>query len=273
MLAGAMPYVQRDHKGNIVGLYAAPQEPVDGIPRTGPEPLPDDHPEVVAFLQKLEALHGPRPKPPPMPTIEEMKRRTAEGERLKREHEEIKKAVDHFNAIFAGLEIALSALLYATLNIRKSQVAYAIYYSPTSFDARATLVDNALTQIISESDELKESELLSLWQCVHANIAPARRLRNALAHGSQITLSIRGKQHARFAPLAFDVIRLGRPMAKRQIPGLTANDISAGAKKAQVVRDQIDIANRIITDFWDGAPTWRQRLLALKASLTKPDSP
>lgn len=271
MLADAMPYVQRDHKGNIIATYANPQSPVDGIPRTEPDPLPEDHPEVVAFRQKMEALFGTFSKRQPL-NFEEMKRQRAEGERIEREHQEIKQAVERFNSVFAQLEIALSALLYATLNLRNSQAAYAIYYSPTSFDARAALVDNVLIQVISENNELKESELLPLWQRINGNIAAARRLRNALAHGSQITLNIGDKQHARFAPLAFDVIRLGRPIADRQVPGLTANDISAGTKKALNIRDRVDIANRILTDFWDGAPTWRQRLLALKASLTKPDS-
>lgn len=44
-------YVERNGEGVIVALYANPQ---DG--RTEPDPLPDDHPEVAAFLNPPPTL-------------------------------------------------------------------------------------------------------------------------------------------------------------------------------------------------------------------------
>jgi hypothetical protein len=52
-----MPYVQRDDEGNITGIFANPQ------PGFAEEYLPDDDPEVVAFLENQEN--------PPAPTVED----------------------------------------------------------------------------------------------------------------------------------------------------------------------------------------------------------
>lgn len=55
-----MPYVSRDDSGKINGLYANPQ------PGFGEEYLPDDDPQVVAFLNPPlpinPALDGMKPK-------------------------------------------------------------------------------------------------------------------------------------------------------------------------------------------------------------------
>jgi len=45
-----MSYFVQRSGGKIVGLYRAPQPQTDGTCLTDPDPLPDDHAEVVAFL-------------------------------------------------------------------------------------------------------------------------------------------------------------------------------------------------------------------------------
>lgn len=45
-----MMYVSRDELGKVSGLYLCPQPQPDGTCLTKPEPLPDDHPEVVEYL-------------------------------------------------------------------------------------------------------------------------------------------------------------------------------------------------------------------------------
>lgn len=47
-----MAYVQRNSSGDIVGVYGCPQPQPDGSCLTDPEPLPDDHPDVVAYVQR-----------------------------------------------------------------------------------------------------------------------------------------------------------------------------------------------------------------------------
>ncbi len=51
-------YIQRDSGGAICGLYANPQPQGDGSCLTLPDPLPDDHPEVAAFLSRTPGGNG-----------------------------------------------------------------------------------------------------------------------------------------------------------------------------------------------------------------------
>ena len=43
-------YTKRDNNGKIVGLFTRPQNP--DVPASEQEKLPDDHKDVVAYLQK-----------------------------------------------------------------------------------------------------------------------------------------------------------------------------------------------------------------------------
>lgn len=258
-----MPYVQRDHRGEIIGLYANPQPQQDGIDTTLPDPLPETNPEVIAFREKMASRFG---SPPPPITPGEAKRQTQNWSRLDKEHKEISGAVLAFNAGFTELEISLSTLLYCLINIPSSQIAYAIYFSPTGFEARVEIVNNTIQQVLSENPKLEALSIL--WKRIYKKIDPARRLRNALAHGTQQTIHIRGNAYARFTPLAFDVNRLGRQMATRQIPGFTASDITGGSNKIRVTVEHIDHVNRIIKAFYDGDPTFEPRLINLKQVLS-----
>ena len=262
-----MPFVQRNWRGEIIGLYSSPQPQQDGTSLTEPEPLPDDHPEVVAYRAKHPVPEGFL-KPP---TEQEHRRFAAMNKAAEKEHERIRRNVTQFTIAFSGLETALSALLYAMLNIQKSQIAYAIYYSPTSFDARAELVGNALIQLATENKPL--ADLLEIWTTISDSIRQARNLRNAIAHSSPLTHSINGKLHARLSPPAFDVIRIGRRLAKRQIPGLSAHDIWEGIKKVRALDECVDCVNRLVAEFHDGNPSLQKRYDALKRGLTKLDNP
>ncbi len=53
-----MKYVQRIN-GIITGVYTCPQKQEDGSCLTDPDPLPDDHPEIVAYREKL-AIPAPK---------------------------------------------------------------------------------------------------------------------------------------------------------------------------------------------------------------------
>lgn len=50
-----MHYVEKDGEGRIVALYANPQEG-----RTEPDPLPDTHPAIIAFLSPPPTLEDYR---------------------------------------------------------------------------------------------------------------------------------------------------------------------------------------------------------------------
>lgn len=47
-----MLYVQRDSAGNVTGVFTAPQPQPDGTCLTQPDPLPENHPEILGYLER-----------------------------------------------------------------------------------------------------------------------------------------------------------------------------------------------------------------------------
>lgn len=253
-----MPFVYRNFKGEITGYAAVEQDKAK-------EFVPDDDPELLAF----KAKHPVTDVPPLTP--KELARLATESQKLGAERVAMTSATARFHELFSGLEVALSALLYATINRPDTRVAYAIYYSPTGFDARVGIVENAVLETVLEVPTLRR--LLELWPTIRKGINRSRNLRNAIAHGSQLVHHINGKMHLRLSPPAFDVIRIGRVIANRQIPGLTANDLKVGAQKLIWAIDRVDEVNRLLTAHYAGDPALPERFLELEAGLKKSDSP
>jgi len=166
----------------------------------------------------------------PIQTVHYKNKRFPVSEFIESEREALKEAVHLFQSDFGRLEVALANLLHAVLNARKSTVPYAIYYSPNSFDARADIVSNALTELATEKSTLLRLLQPQRWPFVEGKIDKIRRMRNALAHGSAQVMIIRDKTHVRWIPPAHDAIRVGRKIAKGQIPGLTPSDITISRK-------------------------------------------
>ncbi len=196
-----------------------------------------------------------------------IKRMMAEHESLDREHMELNNAILAHQRAWVELEIALSALLYEVLNVepRSSLIAYALYYSPTSIEARTELVHNALNQLITENPGL--APLAPLWLLLYKKIGRARTTRNAVAHGTPHILSINGKNYARLTSPAFDVIRVGRPISKGQIPGIGAHELSDAVKRAVYLMECVDEVNRAVAAFRDQPQTIQENLLSLENRL------
>jgi len=203
---------------------------------------------------------------------DDAKRLMAEHELLEREHERLRGAILGHQRAWAELEIALSALLYEVLRLepRSSHVAYSLYYSPTSLEARTELVHNALSQFLAENTGL--AALAPLWTLMYRRIGRARRIRNAVAHGTPHTLNIKGKNYARLTSPAFDVIRVGRIISKGQIPGITAEDLVDAIKRVARITECVDDANRAIVAFRDQPSTFGGHVRSLKNRLKSGDS-
>lgn len=256
-----MPFVERNWRGEITGLFARLQ------PDCATETLPEDDPEVVAFKAK-----HPVPENFLKPLTEKESQRMAQShKRLENEHQALRNAIWAFNAAFNELEIALSALLHEMLHIPGGQVAYAIYYSPNGFSARTEIVANVIQQMTMENQRLKD--LLPLWSALYKDFRGTRETRNAIAHGMPITLAIRGKNHARLTSPPFDANRVGRHIHQGRVPGLTASDITNGVKKTQWLTKRIDDVNRLFAAFHDDEnPTLPEKYHALKTGLRTKDN-
>ena len=260
-----MPYVQRDLKGNITGVYANLQ------PGYAEEFLTEDHPEIIKYR---EAHPVPEEMRKPF-SKKDLQRLWQDSKRVEREHTELRNAIWAFNQRFSELEIALSTLLYEAIHAepRSSKIAYAVYYSPDGFHGRIALVDNVIKQLIFENGGL--SDLTEQWNILFKNFGGVRKMRNTLAHGTPITLLIRGRNHVRLTSPAFDVIRVGRPLASTgDPPGLKTDDIRDGTSKLRWLADRVDEVNRAIDAFHQNEPkAFSERFAALKAGLQTSHNP
>ncbi|NIX75546.1 hypothetical protein [Microvirga terricola] len=253
-----MPYVQRNHKGQIVGLYALPQPQPNGTCLTEPDPLPDDDPEVLAF----RATH-PVPTVEPL-TFEEMQRLNQRYEKVNKEHEEIRDGMLATFMVWSDLENALCALFYALLNQRNSHVAHAIYFAIASLDGRLKVVDVAFARTAKEQPNLRP--LVPFWKTTLGAISRLKEARNSIAHGAPITVVVNNRPHARLASPFLDVQRFEERMDKRQLPGLSANDLRGTAKAARERADTVDELNRAVIAMWDGDDATLQQTLARLAA-------
>lgn len=249
-----MAYVRRDSTGKIIA-YSQSEQP-EG---SGYVFCPDDDPELVERNRQINAGYTP-------PTPEELSKIRAEHAAIEKEHEELKQFTTIFGQLFSELELALGNLLAEIIHKPSSRIAHAIYYSPTGFHARSELVGNALLQLVIENRE-KLSSLEGHWEKIDEKIVKVRQLRNAIAHSSQITQQISGTLYARLSPPAFDVIRIDRVLARRQIPGLSVHDIKVGVARVGWVRDRVDEVNRLVTAFRADSDTLLERFRELEFGL------
>ena len=151
------------------------------------------------------------------------------GEYLRTEVEELEREARRFLNFLSNLETELSSLLHAILNGKKSKVPQAIFFSVSSFDARVNIVENALLETISENKRLARLGAKRIWPYIAEKIGDARKLRNFLAHGVPQIWIFGGKYYVRWMAPIGDVIRIGRPLARRQIPGIATADLARGA--------------------------------------------
>lgn len=188
-------------------------------------------------------------------------------ELLEHEHERLRGAILAHQQVWVELEIAMSTLLYEVLRLepRSSHIAYALYYSPTSIEARTELVHNALCQLIAENTGLVVIE--PLWALTYKKIGRARAIRNAVAHGMPLTLSVNGKNHARLTSPAFDIIRVGRIISKGQVPGIAAQNLMDAVKKVALLMECVDDVNRAIVAFRDNPQAFEGHLRSLENRL------
>jgi hypothetical protein len=261
-----MPFVQRNKKGEITGLWTVRQW-------EGQEELSDDHPEVVAFKERQPPL--------PKDVLRPLKRE--EAEKLRKEHETLDAEYQASNnaalARYRGwseLELAFSGLLYEVLHHpnKGSRLANVIYFSPTRLGARTTLVNDAVLQLIEE-DEKVLGDLRTLWAEVFTNMRPERETKSAVAHGSRVSLSVRGKNYVRWTSPPFDHMRVGRPISKGEIPGVSADQMSRSVQQLSHLRDCVDDINRVVVAYRQTPSTFQEKLLVLREhlkALSRPSS-
>ena len=191
------------------------------------------------------------------PTWAEVEKMAQANRRLEKEHDQLNNYTLNFFRQWAELDNAMGALLYELLHIqpRSSRLAYAIYFSPTSAEARSDIVSNVIAQFVQENADHGKGELKELeahWLTIKRTLRKTRIFRNKIAHGSPIRIAMGNRTHIRLMSPAFDVIRVGSALKKRQIPGITAKDVEKALN--QIIKQIIlvDDVNRLIVAFHAG---------------------
>lgn len=102
-----MPFVQRNFKGEIAGVYAVKQ------PGHAEEELAEDDADVAAF----RAAHPVPPDVLRSRSRVELRQDVQNQKALGKEHHALHEAIWAFNHGFVELETALSTLLYEALHV------------------------------------------------------------------------------------------------------------------------------------------------------------
>lgn len=242
-----MAHVERDYGGNICGVSTNPQHNEDGSVRT--VEMPDDHPEVVAFMSRMPKLTQAHM------TKEDFEREDREFQQAQDDGPKLERLYLDFVQIWAELETSLSALLYVVLAIepRSSQIAYAIYYGLNGFDARLNTVSNALIQWLDERKDKELEPLRGYWDAIAKKLEKnARNKRNTIAHSTIQTLIYTdgtGKRvrRALISPLPFDVIRIQREIKETgKSRGMDVNEFTIALKRMAQLRGAVDALSHVI---------------------------
>ncbi|HVJ42985.1 MAG TPA: hypothetical protein VM639_15885 [Dongiaceae bacterium] len=246
-----MPYVQRNSKLEIIGLFANP------LPGLAEEFVAEEHPDVLALRDEMGATEWPSQ----MPSTTEMRRMEREQQEISADGTAMDAAIVHFLKAWSNLETSLSTLLYEALDIRprSSRVAYAIYYSAPGFEARLRLLTEVFEQLAAEQIELRDFP--TLWQRIRQQMQMFREPRDLVAHGARIVLAIDGRNAVRLTSPAHDARRAGRTDPRGAAYGGSAADITGAADRVAVLQLDIDRLNRLFTMLNNRELTGFQRLL------------
>ena len=270
-----MAHIERDYGGNICGVSTNPQYNEDGSLRT--EELPDDHPEVVAFISRMPVLTQAHM------TKEDHDREDRQMKEAEADTSKLQELMLTYVQIWAELETALSALLYTVLAIepRSSQIAYAIYYGLSGFDARMNTVGHALVQWLDERKDKELDVLRGHWETIADKLSTAKNKRNAIAHSTIQTLIYtdgNGKRvrRALISPMPFDVIRIQREIKdKGKARGMDVNEFNMALRRMAELRAAIDALNHLIESHrrFGAAATLAKTMPKLEACVKALSSP
>lgn len=232
-----MPYVQRNSKLEIIGLFTHPQ------PGLAEEFVVEEHPEVQALRDEMGATEWPSQ----MPSATEMRRMEREQQEIQAGHAAMDTAIVDFLKAWSNLETSLSTLLYEALDIRprSSRVAYAIYYSAPSFASRVRLLTEVFEQLAAEQAELVD--LPKLWQQICRQLRTFREISELVAHGARIVLAIDGRNAVRLTSPAHDAKRAGRADPRGAASSGSAKDITDSIARVVQLQADIDRINRLFT--------------------------
>jgi hypothetical protein len=159
--------------------------------------------------------------------------------------EEMKAHADHHRRLWNGV----AAMTFAWANLENAMVillgniiepkligrfSSAIYFAVGGLDVRISIVDAAFRELLDQHQF--RDQIMEKWDSLLNTIGRLKRTRNKVAHGQITTTSANGKNHVRLTAPIFHQQSSRAAFRKRQIPGISANDLE---KSVQAVNQAI----------------------------------
>ncbi len=232
-----MPYVQRDKKGIVTGLFE------HKLPEATMEFLEKDDPEIKDFYdrfplspQMIEAL---RPKST-KELLEQHQKIEKEYNQLIEDHKALQNLIISLLGVWAEMETSFAGLLNVLLTGSREKLAFALYFSIRNFQTQMTVIQT-LGEVLFPSEE-NSKKVYKEWESVFNKIKKeVPEIRNRIAHG-HIVQFLHEKKHIRVLPPFFDFIKIEKSNAKAELPGVGQNEIY---KSIKVIGLTSQFANRL----------------------------
>ena len=141
----------------------------------------------------------------------------------------LREAVSEIILAWSSIEGELALILRNVIGDGPGDVASAIYFAPASSEVRIRIVDAAFTERIKPTPH--GANIVDQWARFLKILSRLKDTRNAVGHGSIVTIARYGKNHARLTAPIFDFRRISPALARRQLPGLSSNDIRQSVKR------------------------------------------
>jgi hypothetical protein len=167
--------------------------------------------------------------------------------------------------IWANVENRFATLLHNVIKDSSGEIAFAIFFAPSSMEIRFKIGDSALKASLEGQDH---SDFLCLWARLYNSIQQSKDIRNAVAHGAIGSYSSNNRNHIRLLPPIFDFGRLLPKIRKRQLPGYSSNDIRQSKEKMKRMLKMLDLVSAwVIANQAGDVSTSQEKLAALKDHL------
>lgn len=170
-------------------------------------------------------------------------------EHLTEEHEEMLKNVSILTLSWAHVENALVILFSKIIRDPPAALASAIYFSPSSLEARFKIVKSALSVVIRGHP--RAERISSFWNTTVNKFGHLKYTRNFVAHGQITTHHYRGRNRLRLTAPMFQFAPFEESFEKRQAPGMSSGDLKKSTTAVRTLTKRITAMTSIVTHLRD----------------------
>jgi hypothetical protein len=174
-----------------------------------------------------------------------------ERKKIAAEYQAIREAMLDLMFSWAGLENTLSILLGKIIRDPSNNLASAIYFAPSNTETRLNIIGSVLKMAIGGSPHY-ETKIAPAWKRFTNSFGGRKSVRNQVAHGQITTMGVKGKNHARLTSPLFDFGRIGGPLSRGNLAGLSSNDIRQSAVAIRKLTDEVDNWMKIVDAIYAG---------------------